>query len=219
VLSPGPAPTTTARLLDEVVLELTAISRRTGLERVLAIGELILNRFFAGDPVAWRDRRRNKQSSIRRLAGRTDCPFSRSTLNEAVSVYLAVNELPSVRMFGHIGAAHVAAVLALPPCERLPMLERADQERWAVRELRDQVVRVRRGRGERRGRPAARCEDRHLAVLDASLQRSSQAVRALGELGAMDQAAHAAVQELARAFAELSVRLDQLGKWREEGHA
>jgi hypothetical protein len=215
--APGAAAPST--LIDEVVVELTAISRRTGLERAVAIGELILTRFFAGDPGSWRDRRRNKHSSIRRLAGRPDCPFSRSTLNEAVSVYLAVNELPSVRTFGHIGAAHVAAVLTLPGSERLPMLERAEQQRWSVRELRDEVVRLRRGRGERRGRPAASSLKRQLAVLQESLGRSSQAAHALDQLTEMDADSRAALRELARAFAHLAAQLEEAGNWREQGNA
>src|SRR5215207_1161276 len=81
---------TESALLEDVVAELREIDRRTGIERTLAIGELVLNRFFGGDPTTWRDRRRNKNNSIRRLAERDDCPFCRSALNEAVGVYVAV---------------------------------------------------------------------------------------------------------------------------------
>ena len=107
-----------ASAVDGVIAELREIDRRTGVDRVLAIGELILNRFFGGDPRTWRDRRRNKNNSIRRLASRADCPFCRSALNEAVGVYVAVVALPCVRTFGHISASHVASVLGLPPSER-----------------------------------------------------------------------------------------------------
>lgn len=65
-------------LLDEVVLELREIDRRTGIEKTLAIGELILVRFFGNDPEIWRNRKRNKNNSIRRLAEREDCPFRKS---------------------------------------------------------------------------------------------------------------------------------------------
>src|SRR6478735_7920243 len=108
---------TEAKVLEDVVAELKEIDRRTGIERTLAIGELILTQFFGGDPAVWRDRRRNKNNSIRRLAEREDCPFCRSALNEAVGVYVAVVGLPCVRTFGHISASHVASVLRLPPPE------------------------------------------------------------------------------------------------------
>ena len=42
-------------LLNGVVRELKEIDRRSGIERTLAIGELIITRFFGGNPGAWRD--------------------------------------------------------------------------------------------------------------------------------------------------------------------
>src|SRR4051812_9325298 len=75
-------------VLDQVIIELQEIERRTGIERTIAIGELILNLFFRGNPADWRDRRRNKNNSVRRLADRVDCPFSKSALHEAVGVYV-----------------------------------------------------------------------------------------------------------------------------------
>ena len=116
-------------MLDQVVSELCELERRGGIERTLAIGELILTQFFAGNSVAWRDRRRNKNNSIRRLATRKDCPFSRSALNEAVAVHVVSLSLPCVRTFGHIGASHVVAVLRLAEGERELMLVRAESDR------------------------------------------------------------------------------------------
>jgi len=40
--------------LDKVVAELREIDRRTGIDRSLAIGELILTQFFEGSASAWR---------------------------------------------------------------------------------------------------------------------------------------------------------------------
>jgi hypothetical protein len=156
---------TEAKLLDDVVSELKEIDRRTGIERTLAIGELILNQFFGGDPSIWRDRRRNKNNSIRRLAEREDCPFCRSALNEAVGVYVAVVGLPCVRTFGHISASHVASVLRLPPTERQQVLQEAESGQWSVRELRQRVVTRRRAEGERRGRPPGLLERRYVSLL------------------------------------------------------
>src|SRR5690242_8846613 len=85
---------TLAGVLDGVVAELRELERRGGIERILAVGELILTRFFGGSVAAWRDRRRNKNNSIRRLADHSDCPFGRSALNEAVAIYAASLALP-----------------------------------------------------------------------------------------------------------------------------
>jgi hypothetical protein len=167
---------TEGRLLDAVVAELKEIDRRTGIERTLAIGELILKQFFAGDPAVWRDRRRNKNNSIRRLAEREDCPFCRSALNEAVGVYVAVVGLPCVRTFGHISASHVASVLRLPLPEREEVLQEAERGQWSVRELRQRVVTRRRQDGERRGRPARRNDQRSLTLLRQRLNQIDETI-------------------------------------------
>src|SRR3954453_22522050 len=78
-----------------LLAELQDINQRRGLERTLAVGELILREFFGGDPRAWREQSRKKANSIRRLALRPDCPFRKSTLNEAVGVYVAVFKQPT----------------------------------------------------------------------------------------------------------------------------
>lgn len=194
-------------LLDRAVATLREIERRSGIERTLAIGELILTEFFAGDPRAWRDRRRNKNNSVRRLADRKDCPFCKSALNEAVAVYVAVRELPCVRTFGHITASHVASVLKLPGEQRQAMLERAERERWSVRELRENVVLRRRAEGERRGRPPVDAETRTLSALRTSLRELQTAVGELSISNAISASARAALGDVAGELETLSVEL------------
>jgi hypothetical protein len=185
-----------ATVFEQVVAALKEIDRRTGIERTLAIGELILNQFFGGDPAAWRDRRRNKNNSIRRLAEREDCPLCKSALNEAVGVYVAVVGLPSVRTSGHITASHVASVLSLPMPERQQMLERAEQERWSVRELRQKVILQRRAEGERRGRPPIRLEDRCVSALRQRVRLVDEAIDEMAKAGALGAAARTALRGL-----------------------
>jgi hypothetical protein len=165
-----------AELLSVVVRELKEIDRRSGIERTLAIGELIITRFFGGNPAAWRDRRRNKNNSVRRLAERKDCPFCKSALHEAVAVYVASLGLPCVRTFGHIGPSHVAAVLRLPEAQREQVLSRAEQTRLSVRELRKQVVSLRRAEGERRGRPARSSVSSGFALVESGLAEVREGV-------------------------------------------
>jgi hypothetical protein len=160
-------------LLDDVVRELREIERQTGIEKTLSIGSLVLSRFFGGNAELWRDRRRNKNNSIRRLAERDDCPFRKSALNDAVAIYVAVEKLPCVRLLGHIGATHVAAVLGLKPEEQEQLLREADEQRWSVRELKQRVVAQRRSEGEKRGRPA-------VTGLEHALRLLCRAVRNLG---------------------------------------
>jgi hypothetical protein len=197
-------------VIDRVVLELREIERRSGIERTLAIGELILSQFFAGDAAAWRDRRKNKNNSLRRIAARTDCPFCKSALNEAVAIYVAVLELPCVRTFGHIGASHVASVLKLGADQRLEMLERAEREQLSVRELRKEVVCARRSGGERRGRPALDATARVLADLEGDLRRLATTLDALKALDPGDRDAHRRIESASHQLLVLHNQLDGL---------
>ena len=92
--------------LDATVVQLKELERRSGLERTVAVGGLILGRFFDGSAKAWRERRRNKNNSVRRLAQHPSCPFSHSSLNQALGVDVTVRVLPCVQTFKHVGACH-----------------------------------------------------------------------------------------------------------------
>jgi hypothetical protein len=198
--------------LEAIVSELRDIERRTGIERTLAIGGLVLDRFFGGDPKVWRDRRRNKNNSIRRLAQRKDCPFSKSALHEAVAVYVASLALPCVRTFGHITASHVASVLKLEQDERESMLERAERERWTVRELRSNVVERRRSDGERRGRPRAGPESQALAQLARATRLAKEATLRLEKAYALLSDTQNAIARAVDELRELEGRLTVLSR-------
>jgi hypothetical protein len=68
-----------------------------------------------------------------------------------VKIFLAAESLNLDQTFGHIGPSHIGAVLHLNPEEQKQW--RARDERWSVRELKEQVTSDRRATGERRGRP------------------------------------------------------------------
>jgi len=193
-------------LLARVLGELRELERRAGIDRTLAIGELILKQFFGGNPAIWRDRRRNKNNSVRRLANSPDCPLSMSALNEAVTVYVASLSLPCVRTLGHIGASHVMAVLGLQESERVRMLELAERERLSVREFRRQAVGARRAKGERRGRPPHDAWARALDHIREAVVDLRDGLRRVRDLRApnieMRKALDAQLSELSRLLAE-----------------
>lgn len=140
--------------LDAVLVELKQIETRAGWARVLGVGQLILERFFHGDVRVWRERRRNKNKSIRELAARRDCPLRKSALTEAVAVYAFVRERPHIpSTLAHLGPSHVAAVLPLAPERSEELLRLADVERLSVRDLKQRAAWHKRQGGERRGRP------------------------------------------------------------------
>jgi hypothetical protein len=141
--------------LDDIVAELQRIPSRPGLARTLAVGGVVFHRFFGGDAQVWHDRRRDKGCSVRLLARTKGCPFSKSALCEAVSVYFALSEVPSVQRFGHVRTGHVVTVLALEAEARRYMLEIAERERLSVRALRQRVAARRASIGQRMARNPA----------------------------------------------------------------
>jgi hypothetical protein len=196
-----------AARIDSIVAALREIERRNGIDRTLAVGKLILTQFFAGDAALWRDRRRNKNNSIRRLAARKDCPFCKSALNEAVAVSVAVRELPCIRTFGHIGASHVACVLSLPLEQQRDMLEMADQDRLSVRELRRRVVSARRASGERRGRRATDAAMHVLKSAETEARRLAESINRLRAFMPFENALSSRLRALASAVDDASSEL------------
>lgn len=185
LLSPGAALApyvAEPRMIADVVLRLREIDRRTSLERAIAIGRVVLDRFFGGSPEVWRERRNNKNNSIRRIAEHPDCPLSRSALNEAVGVYVAVQSLPCVQTSGHITASHVAAITFLGAEQQCRWLERAEQGSWSVRQLKEHVRADRHEAGERRGRPRAARSRRLVSGLRIAVTRLRRAARELAGL-------------------------------------
>ncbi len=175
VLGGSDAAANTAERMGPLVAELQVINRRRGFERTLAVGELILREFFGGEPAAWREQSRKKAQSLRRLAARSDCPFRKSTLNEAVCVYVALLEQPGLRRSELITASHVASVLRLGPAERERLLQQAERERWSVRQLRSQV----------RAQASTQGADVRLSWLDSGMRAVLLLQRSLADAGAI----------------------------------
>jgi hypothetical protein len=145
--------------LEALVADLQEVDRRAGWRRVLRIGEIIVKHVYGGDREACRQPKR-RAVSIRRIAQHPNCPFRKSRLAEAVGVYLLCHDMPQIRAYAHVGPSHVAAVLPLEPSRQSALLGRAERDHWSVRRIREEVVTLRRGEGERRGRPRLGATDR-----------------------------------------------------------
>jgi hypothetical protein len=199
-----------ANAFGALLAELQQVNRRRGLDRTLAVGELILREFFGGEPRAWREQSRKKANSIRRLALRQDCPFRKSTLNEAVGVYVAVLEQPGLRDASHVTASHIASVLRLPPEERARLLDEAERERWSVRQLRARVrSRARAGAGESR-LTSLDAGMRAVLLLQRSLEDAVAIAGHMGELGPLSSHSRSELRELANEVLRLGTQLSNL---------
>jgi hypothetical protein len=129
--------------LIAVSQELARIDRESGWNRTFAIGKLILETFFGGEPACWHSRRWEGRQSVRRLAARPECPLKKSALAEAVSVYLIALENPVLTRSPTITPSHVACVLKLEEAGRRKLLREAEEKEMHVRDLRKRVELIR----------------------------------------------------------------------------
>jgi len=128
--------------ISSVAHRIRAIDRQSGWLRAIAIGRIIIDEFFGGDPQAWRSRRRG-DNSLRRLAAHPDCPLQKSALAEAVGVFIAVLEDPSLPSGGVLTPSHVASVLCLEQPARRRLLKEAETQNMSVRSFEARVKQVR----------------------------------------------------------------------------
>jgi hypothetical protein len=189
--------------LEKIAAELREIAHGSSWSRTLATGELVLKHFFGGNVDEWRTRRRQKESSIRRLAQRPDCPLGKSALSEAVTIYVARKDLP--KCVDELTPSHVAIALRLPPAQRLAILEKAVADAWSVREMRGEALLLNRRAGERRGRPRFSQARAALSQFKVGLDALETGIELLGVSSDADPET---LGLLDRALAALDARLE-----------
>jgi len=154
-LAPRPRPTTAAddRLIDQVVEELNQLHREATFDQALAIGRVIVERFYAGDLSVWR-KHAGKDTSFRKLAARTgrDLHATATTLYRAVALY-ELSERLGVSTWQHLSVSHLRAVLGLPEDQQRELLVTADLARWTTKRLEAETRRLRSTHVVKRGRP------------------------------------------------------------------
>jgi hypothetical protein len=202
-----------AEQIDDVVKQLNNVCRTSSLEFALRIGALVIHHLYRGDTAAWR-RRGPKLYSFRRLAEHADLALSAGALCRCVAVFELCDRLNAASRWRRLGASHLRAVLDVPSAEQERLLERANDERWSVLDLRvrAQKLRTNKPRGGRRCQSALR---KQIRALDRCLTNCSSAldidrVVDIHDLNQGTQAlakTRAAVDELERALERQKCRL------------
>lgn len=199
------------REVETVLCELTALVREATVDLSLKVGRLVIERFFGGDALNWRQQ---KQHSLRQLARHPELPMSASALRRCVGLYELTQRVGDLRCFPQLGTSHFRAVLGLDSQLQRTLLTKANEQAWTVKQLESRVSEVRgRQSGSRGGRPRVpsfvklirRLEP--LAEATALQLTSAQDERELSELDVYE--AHALAARLSTLFNELEVRLEQ----------
>ena len=129
-------------VVTEVADAIRAMHRVHGVRLIVEVGRLIVERIFDGDSEAIH-RRGRKESALSRLADQPDFPFSLSRLSRAVGIYESAADLSDVGSWQNLTLTHVRTVLPLPASERQPLLAKAEQRGWSVKQLALQAQRAR----------------------------------------------------------------------------
>lgn len=164
--------------IDRFVELLRRVTQQSALDLALTVGSLVIDQFYEGRPESWRLRGR-KDCSFRKLAARSDLPFSAAALYRSVAVYELWTRLPRVATWKHIGLSHLRTVLPLPPTDQEALLSLAESKGLSVRQLERKVSAMRAEGFERRGRPPlprlvknVRALDRMFDTLELSPRRN-----------------------------------------------
>jgi hypothetical protein len=135
--------------------ELVRIYRETrpaaGLEAAIAVGGAVLDGFFDGDVDQWRTG--TGTQTVRALALRSGLGLSPSTLYRFVAIAAMCRALGRTR-FDHLGPSHLRQLLPLDPADQASLIERAEEERWTVRQIQEEVRTIASPARSRRGAPA-----------------------------------------------------------------
>src|SRR5258706_11994393 len=115
--------------IGELVRELRALYYGSGIELMLRIGELILERLYGGDVMLWHSRRK-KDVSFRRLERHPDLPFKASMLSRAVSIYVLSRRRTDLIQLKNVSQTHLQEVLNLEPQLQDRLLSRVEEEKW-----------------------------------------------------------------------------------------
>jgi hypothetical protein len=151
-----------------VVRELRELYYVKGMQLMLQIGELILQRLYAGDVTRWRAHNR-KDNSFRKLQRHPDLPFKASTLSRAVSMYLLSRRRPDLLQLHNVSHSHLQEVLHLEAPLQDELLRRVQAEKWSVLQLRNEVGHRLDAAANRPGRPRALTFSKQLRSLKSAV--------------------------------------------------
>lgn len=200
-----------AEEVDDLVRELNAAWKRSRLESVVRIGDLLVQRAYAGSAIrARRERRRNKAFAA--LAVHPKLKLRGGFLWLAVRVALLVHELPDAVAFGLTLAHHKVLLAVADPEERATLAGAAYTEGWSKRELQARIE-AGRARGEvsspsTLGRPRAAPILAMLDPLERLAALAENPPKRLRPLAAAER--HAAIRRAEKAMWAIEEYLDGL---------
>jgi hypothetical protein len=151
-----------------LVGELRALYHLAGIDLMLRIGELILDRLYGGDAATWHSRGK-KDISFRKLQEHPELPFRASMLSRAVSIYVLSQRRSDLRELQNVSPSHLQEIISLEAPLQDDLLAQVEREKWSTQKLREEVARRRPKDLRRPGRPRSPAFSRYLRGLKTDL--------------------------------------------------
>ncbi|MBI4438218.1 hypothetical protein HY631_04670 [Candidatus Uhrbacteria bacterium] len=144
-------------LVDQVVAHVNRVASVKGMETVLEIGAVVLDKMFDGDPANFR-RRGEEHLSFRELASRNEAGelhVSHSFIWRAVSVLEQYRLLPETVRAALPYTHHTLLLPVKDEAAKVQLAQRAAEAGWSKRKLEEEVQKVRaKAKGDSKaGRP------------------------------------------------------------------
>ncbi len=209
--------------LAKLAGELRSLAGDASVDLAIRIGQLVIDRLYAGDLSTWRTRGA-KAHSLRALARRADLPISTSALYRSIALFELASRMGGVSEWSELGISHMRLVLGLPREEQRRLLDQACASNWTVAELERETTAIR-NQNQNQGFDQASGRKRggrpRLPRFVKSLNHLRKYTEASEDLfGDLDAAASMTAHELAELRATLELvrsRCDQLQQALAEG--
>lgn len=193
------------RRINETARTIRDLHRASALQFACDVGRIVLERFYAGDLDALRERA-PKDVSLRKLAQHPDMPFGPSALFQAIGIFELLERHGGVRTCKHLGPSHVRLLLGLPEPLQGKLLRRAERQRWTVAELQQEAASARKPKGKG-GRPPLPAFVKTIRALQRYVE---QPERYFGDVDEAGRLREQDVEELCRVVRQLRAHCEAL---------
>lgn len=200
-------------VIDEVVSTLNGWQRVAGFAFARQVGQLLIDKFYAGDVSAWRSRQ-EKDASFRKLKQRADegaLQISAPSLYRSVALVELEDRIGAVDKV-HLTMTHVREVFGLPAEQQAKLLTAAAEKGWSIQDMEKAAGKVRKKEGDGRGRPALPTFVKSISALARIIAQDDGDPDPFGDMDALDQITEEQAQALWQTVTGVKLKCEEIQK-------
>ncbi len=200
----------TKHQLGDLITQLKPFQGSSNLETCLAVGKLVLDRFYDGSLERFRELG-TKHISFRKMSEIPELPVTGLFLYRAICIYNVYHQHEAWR-FRHNGMSHFRAVLNLPVSVQARLLDASERENWTVNRLQHEAS-LKRCTNDAGGRAPMPAFVKALKAVRKHASKEFHGYADLDRAAELDRATARELQELASElaarFAEVAAQLER----------